>query len=109
MRCPSGVGLRLSKHTDAIEFGCCTAAAHTIPLIVGHPGLDDELRTEIDSTDWQGGGERALSFIVFLMLHDVSLVRILTMGPNRTVSCKHPCRRKGSIGRDRENEKFHTR
>ena len=54
MLCPCRVGLSLPKFADAIKLGCCTAAAHAVPLIVGHPGLDDELRAETDPADWQG-------------------------------------------------------
>ena len=102
VRGKSGVCLRLAEFMDAIEFRCCTAAAHTSPLVVGHPRLDDELRPEIDASDWQGSGKGALGIFMGLMLHGGSLMRMLTM------SSRHPGSREDSIGDNRENETFHT-
>ena len=105
---PNLVSLSLSKLTDAIELRCCTAATHTVPLIVGHPRLDDKLRPEIDTSDWQLAGKPAHGFIPVLAWHDRSLVRVLAIVQKRSVPRRHPCRREASIGRDGKIERPHT-
>lgn len=54
---PSRVGRSLPEHTHAVKLGLGVAAAHGTPLTSRHPGLEDELRTEVDSADFRCAGE----------------------------------------------------
>lgn len=108
MLCPRRVGLSLSKLTDAIELRCCVITAHAVPLIVGHPGLDDELRTEIDATDWQAGGYSARAFILFGAGHYGCLTGVYAMTWKGIIPCGYPCGREASIGHDGKNERLHS-
>lgn len=107
MRCPSLVGLSLTKLTDAIELGCRTAATHAVPLITGHPGLDDELRAEIDSTEWQGGRKPSHGLILVPSWHDGSLVLVNATAQKRMGPRGHPCRREACRDRDCKGERPH--
>ena len=89
MFCPGSISFCLSKLADAIEFRCLTPAAHVVPFIVGHLGLDDELRAEVYSADWQLA--RKLAFL-FLSLQGASLMWVLDIASEGIISCGHPCR-----------------
>lgn len=91
MFCPDRVSLGLSKFIDAVEFRCLATATHAVPFIAGHPRLDDKLRSEIDSTDWQIVGKPARSRILVPLLHRSSLARVLAMAEKRVVLRGHPC------------------
>lgn len=45
------VGLVLAQRHDAVELGLGSATAHVFPGTFGNPGLEDELRAEIDTAD----------------------------------------------------------
>ena len=106
---PDGVGIRLSKLTDAIEFRRLAATAHAIPLVVGHPGLHDELRAEVNSTNWQVVRKPTCGLVLILLSsHNGSLVPVLDMADEVIVSRGHPCHREGSICCDGEDEGPHS-
>lgn len=59
LKCGVTLGLAQGHHT--VELGVFSTASHSIPGVVGHPWLDDEEGTEIDSTNLAIGGEPALA------------------------------------------------
>lgn len=59
----------LSELTDTIEFGFCATATHFAPFIACHPGLDNELRTQIHPTNLSRSWERTPGHVMRVLGH----------------------------------------
>lgn len=105
--CPGCVGLCLSKLTDAIEFRGLTTTTHAVPFIIGHPGLDNELRAQVNSADWQVVRKPARGFIAVLVLHNGSLLQVCDIADEGIVPRGQPCYRQASIDRDGNKQRSH--